>query len=416
MALFRMLASFASVVFFVSTVQATTAHAPRGKANTCVIEANGNGSDDAPAIRAAFSKCKRDGHIIFEDKKYYVNSPLNTTDLSNVDIDLHGYLLWSNDTSYWLKNSMPIGYQNQSTVWFLGGHNLHVNGFGMGTFDGNGQAWYDIVKGVSNYPDRPMGLTIQGAVDSSFVGLNFVQSQMWTMTIMHSDNVLMEDIYVNSTSHNGNPARNTDGADTMFSNNIVMRRWRVDNGDDAISLKANSTNIVVEDSIFMTGQGFALGSIGQYVGKFETIENVTVRNITTIGTKYAAYVKTWTGNQVDYPPNGGGGGLGFIRNVSIQDLKLKGVRDVAVNIGQCTSFSGAKGDCNSSLFHVGDIKFTNFTGDIAGKYIGSMQCSSAAGGCSGIEFGDIDLIKTATSTVVDDYKCSNVQGPIGFEC
>jgi galacturan 1,4-alpha-galacturonidase len=47
---------------------------------------------------------------------------------------------------------MPVGYQNQTTVWFLGGSGLNVSGYGTGTFDGNGQTWYDLVKGVSNYP------------------------------------------------------------------------------------------------------------------------------------------------------------------------------------------------------------------------------------------------------------------------
>jgi hypothetical protein len=28
------------------------------------------------------------------------------------------------------------------------------------------------------------------------------------------------------------PARNTDGADTLYSNNITFRHWSVDNGDD----------------------------------------------------------------------------------------------------------------------------------------------------------------------------------------
>ncbi|KAI0151430.1 polygalacturonase [Pestalotiopsis sp. NC0098] len=237
------------------------------------------------------------------------------------------------------------------------------------------------------------------------------------MTIMHSSNVLMEDIYVNSTSHSGNPARNTDGLDTLFSDNITLRRWLVDNGDDGISLKANSTNVVLEDSILRRGQGFALGSIGQYKGAFETIENVTVRNVSMINTNFAVNVKTWTGDQVNYPPNGGGGGLGYIKNVTIQDITLTEVRSFAVNIGQCTAFDGASDkDCDSSLFHIGNITFDNFTGDLAGKYVGNMQCSEDAGGCDGIEFGDIDLTKTSADTAVDDYKCSNVVDPIGFEC
>ncbi|KAI0147042.1 pectin lyase fold/virulence factor [Xylariaceae sp. FL1272] len=404
------LALIAQIVLLVSY---TTASLPL---KTCNVPANGDGSDDGPTIQAVFDECSSDATIAFDNTTYYINSTLNTTTLSNVNIDLPGYLLWSDDTEYWLNHSMPVGYQNQSTVWFFGGENVNINGYGTGTLDGNGQAWYDLVKGESNYPKRPMGFTIWKATNASFTGLNFVQSQMWTMAIMHSESVLMEDIYVNSTSQNGNPARNTDGADTLFSNNVIMRRWHVDNGDDAISLKANSTNVIVEDCVFETGQGFALGSIGQYPGEFETIENVTVRNITGSGTKYAAYVKTWTGDQVDYPPNGGGGGLGFIRNITISDFVLKGVRDAAVNIGQCTTFSGTTGDCNSSLFHVGDILFSNFSGTTASSYVGKMQCSPAAGGCTGIEYEGMDLTGSSTGTAVSDYQCSNVVDPIGFEC
>lgn len=51
-------------------------------------------------------------------------------------------------------------------------------GFGYGTIDGNGQAWYDFVDGENNYPGRPHGITIF-AEDSTIKGLRFVQSQMW---------------------------------------------------------------------------------------------------------------------------------------------------------------------------------------------------------------------------------------------
>lgn len=127
---------------------------------------------------------------------------------------------------------------------------------------------------------------------------------------MYSENLLLENINVSSRTSNGNPARNTDGADLLFSNNVTFRGWTVNNGDDSISLKANSTNVIVEDCHFERGLGLAFGSIGQYVNVYETIENVTARNITSNNTLHTAYFKTWTGNQVDYPPNGGGGGLG----------------------------------------------------------------------------------------------------------
>jgi polygalacturonase len=133
---------------------------------------------------------------------------------------------------------------------------------------------------------------------------------MWTVTIVGSKKVLLEDIYVNAISSNRNPARNTDGANTMFSDRITFRRWTIQNGDDCIAAKANSTNILIEDSVFHEGQGVAIGSIGQYFDRFETVENVTARNIVAHCSRYIGRIKTWTGEQNDWPPNGGGGGIG----------------------------------------------------------------------------------------------------------
>jgi hypothetical protein len=43
----------------------------------------------------------------------------------------------------------------------------------------------------------------------------------------------------------------------------------VENGDDSISAKENSSEIYIEDCAFKRGLGVALGSIGQYDGAFE---------------------------------------------------------------------------------------------------------------------------------------------------
>lgn len=311
-------------------VQCTIAFDPRGLATSlqgrsdvqrCVIPANNDGTDDSPAIVTVFSECRQDSEIIFQNTTYNIAKVMNLTGLDNVKIEIHGTLLWSKDIDYWLNNSLPIGpgtdqdsyppaaYQNQTTALILGGKNLHVEGNGIGTFDGNGQVWYDFVKGQSNYPNRPHAIVIT-ATDSYFHGLRWVQPQMWTVTIVSSERVVLEDIYVNSTSHSSQPARNTDGANTLFSDSITFRRWEIDNGDDCIAFKANSTNMLVEDSILHGGNGIAVGSVGQYFGRFETVENIVVRNVTMYGSKFATRIKTWTGEQNEWPPNGGGGGLG----------------------------------------------------------------------------------------------------------
>ena len=130
------------------------------------------------------------------------------------------------------------------------------------------------------------------------------------MTVIYSENVLLQDIYVNNAGNDGSVSSDTDGANTIYANNITFKGWSVTNGDDSIAMKANSTNIFILDSTFYDGLGIAFGSIGQYKGVFNTIQNVTASNITCYGTLHAAYIKTWTGQQVGYPPNGGGGGLG----------------------------------------------------------------------------------------------------------
>jgi galacturan 1,4-alpha-galacturonidase len=53
----------------------------------------------------------------------------------------------------------------------------------------------------------------------------------------------------------------------------------------SVALKANSSNIVIEDSIFRRGQRIAVGSIGQYPGQYEFVQNFIARNITTISTR-----------------------------------------------------------------------------------------------------------------------------------
>jgi galacturan 1,4-alpha-galacturonidase len=207
-----------TLLFFLYGTLGLSAAISRRDAKICEVPANENGSDDAPVIVSAFEECGQGGNIVFSDTTYHVNTIMNTTGLSDCEIDIYGALLvslfsildtargmktkvhqWSDDIDYWLDNSMPIGYQNQSTVWFLGGEGLIVRGHGVGKLDGNGQEWYDFVDGESNYPrqfrdhpvkklffidfsnltpDRPMGLTIWNSEDAVFEGLRFVQSQM----------------------------------------------------------------------------------------------------------------------------------------------------------------------------------------------------------------------------------------------
>jgi hypothetical protein len=61
--------------------------------------------------------------------------------------------------------------------------------------------------------------------------------------------------------------------------------------------------------------GIAIGSLGQYYGVRDVVENITAEDVTLIGSRNGAYIKTYVGKPTYYPPQGGGGGNGFVRNI-----------------------------------------------------------------------------------------------------
>ncbi|KAF4946202.1 hypothetical protein FSARC_14253 [Fusarium sarcochroum] len=397
-----------AVVLLLGTAHITLSQPTLEPRAYCAIPANEDGSDDSPAILSAFKSCARKGHIVFENKTYHIHKTLKTTNLKDTRVDIHGTLLWGNNTDYWLKNPQETGFQNGSAAWFLGGSDVQVNGFGYGTLDGNGQVWYDLVKGESMYPDRPHALAIWNADGMKVNDLRMVQSQMWSMAIMWSKNVVLDNVYISSSTSSKNPARNTDGADTINSDNITFRNMYIRNGDDAIAIKGNSTNILVEDSTFEKSLGLAFGSLGQYGGAFERVENVVARRIRFLETRHGSYIKTWTGDRVSYPPNGGGGGVGYLRNVSLIDFDVEGLRNQPFSVAQCTSFSGERGDCESSEFKISNIELKGWSGTTASGYVVDMDCSKASGGCKDITVEDMDLKNKDTDDKVDRYRCRDL--------
>lgn len=61
----------------------------------CTVLRSATGGDDAPTIIEAFRKCGRGGTVVFGNGTYHVNSVMNTTGLSDCQIELHGTLLVS---------------------------------------------------------------------------------------------------------------------------------------------------------------------------------------------------------------------------------------------------------------------------------------------------------------------------------
>lgn len=138
-----------------------------------------------------------------------------------------------------------------------------------------------------------------------------------------------------------------------------------------------------------------------------------MRRITAYNNKYGAYVKTWTGVVQGTPPNGGGGGLGYLRNVTISDFTVSNALQ-AFYVTQCNSYSGFTGQCDTSKFQISDLAIRDMSGTLQTDVVASMQCSGAAP-CDGISIRDVDFEKSDGSTPAQ-YLCSNVVRPDGFAC
>ena len=192
---------------------------------------------------------------------------------ANDDTDIQGYIQFTNDTDYWQANSFKHTFQNSSTFFQLGGQDVNV--YGGGTLDGNGQVWYDLyAKDI--YIIRPILFGTIGLKGGRIEDLNLRYSPQWYNLVANSSDVVFSDITIEGDSVSKNPAKHTDGWDTYRSDNIVIQNSNINNGDDCVSFKPNSTNIIVQNLVCNGSHGISVGSLGQYPGEVDIVKNLYV--------------------------------------------------------------------------------------------------------------------------------------------
>ncbi|KAB5575626.1 polygalacturonase-like protein [Coniochaeta sp. 2T2.1] len=354
--------------------------------------------DDTPQILSAFKQCGKDGTIIFTEGVFNIRQVMNTTDLSNCDIEIHGTFLWSADNiaSYWLRSTYSVTYAGRSTAWLFGGRNVSMRGFGKALFDGNGQAWIDQNRGGSNQNGRPISLTVWRGTNIYIDGLTWRQAQFWHTFIAHSQNVTMTNLDMNTTSHSQWSAVNTDGTDTWNSRDIVISNWTVTSGDDCISVKGNSTNVHVSNIVCYESGGMCVGSIGSNAGQPDYVDNVVFENVTLYHSSNAAWIKT-------YP------GQGHVRNVTFRNIRCNDVNQ-PIYVTSCI-YSGQ--NCDGSRLGISDVRWENITGTSRYNIAAGMHCSGQVP-CTGFNFSGIDIKPKNGGTA--KVMCSNIKNQVGLKC
>ena len=291
-------------------------------------------NDDTPQILDAFQQCGQDGTFIFKEGTYNIRQVMNTTDLRNCSIEMHGTFVWSVDNiQYWLWHGYSVTYAGRSTAWLLGGRDISMRGFGRALFNGNGQVWIDQNQNHENQDGRPIALTIWRAANVLLDGITWRQSQFWHTFVAHSTNVTMTNLHMNTTSNSQWKAVNTDGAGTWNSKDIHMANWTVQCGDvsglphspsvrylcnenlnmsqDCISVKGNSANIYVNNITCYSPGTISVGSSGMDsdADQSDNVDNVMIENVQLYGSSKAPWIKT-------YP------GIGHVRNVTFRNIQV----------------------------------------------------------------------------------------------
>jgi len=99
-------------------------------------------------------------------------------------------------------------------------------------------------------------------------------------------------------------------------------------GDDCLALKPNSSMITARNVTCYGGTGIAFGSIGQYKDHPDYLEDIHMEDINLYKSsqhlgKNGLYFKSWMGLELGTPPNGGGGGKGWAKNITVKNVHME---------------------------------------------------------------------------------------------
>lgn len=239
----------------------------RDSNKTCFVPPSQNGSDSSPAILSAFQSCNQGGTVVL-DSNYTIASPLNLTFLEGVDVALTGTVSFTDDIDYWTGGgAYSIRYQNSSTFWIIGGTDVNIYGGGVGVLNGNGELWWNtsltndtLLRPILFVADGLKGATISGInyvnpPNVSKAGrqsrcfdprLQFLTSLQWFNLIANSTDVVVSGLNLSAVWSTGDETPNSDGWDIYRSDSVVLQDSVINNGDDCVSFKPNSTNVVVQ--------------------------------------------------------------------------------------------------------------------------------------------------------------------------
>ncbi|KAH9856716.1 glycoside hydrolase family 28 protein [Lenzites betulinus] len=361
----------------------------------CTLTASG--SDDAPAFLEAAADPSCLTVTIPAGTTLSIQSKLNMTGTSNKHLNVEGTIKFNPDIDYWADNAFSFDFQDQIAFWLLGGKNIIMDG--GGTIDGSGQAWYDAFAKDSSTL-RPILLTIFQATNVTVQNIHMINGPEWINFVNEGQDITFRNINISAVSTSKNDAKNTDGWDIFRSDNVVIADSNINNGDDCVSFKPNATNMLVSNLSCNGSHGISVGSLGQYAGEYDIVQNVLATNVRMSNAQNGARIKAWAGKGV---------GAGLVKNITFDGFVESNV-DNPVVIDQC--YMTSADDCAKypSNTYIQDVWFTNITGTSSGKEkatVASLSCSPD-GRCTDVNVDDISVTPPSKYGAAE-FTCQNVE-------
>ena len=246
-----------------------------GQARGCDVRAYGAKGDgvtkDTVAIQKAIDACSAKKGVVTLVSGRYLSGPLVLKSNITFAVGRDAVLLGSVDRADYKAVTLMREPTVEPLLHIVNAENVTITGGGV--IDGQGQVWWDYVKGLKDvgvlgmdHP-RPMGVLIDQSKHVSMANITVQNAGFWQVVPYYSEYLEFRNIRILAPQRG---APNTDGLDPFSSSHIVIDHYFSSVGDDNIAIKsgaigsagpdAPSTDIKITDCTFEAGHGLSIGS------------------------------------------------------------------------------------------------------------------------------------------------------------
>ncbi|CAL5391428.1 unnamed protein product [Camellia sinensis] len=299
---------------------------------------------------------------------------------NTITVQVEGNIVAPSSLSQWPKF---VGISKWISFEFVNG--LIINGGGQ--INGQGSIWWNAPGGVII---RPTAVHFNGCNNLQLSGLHSVNPPRNHITINNCKNVIISHINLNAPGN----SPNTDGIDISGSSQIRIHDSNIATGDDCISIRGNSSLINITSITGGPCHGISVGSLGQNMQIYETVEHVYVGNSTLMRTTNGVRIKTWQG------------GFGYAKNITFEHITFFRVGNPII-INQSYK-DNPKNDKLESAVQISDVTYTNINGSSVSDQAITLSCSVSKP-CTNIVMGQINLFSSVPGGKITSF-CQNAHG------